>query len=322
MSLQDDKVKLDAIELYMGGFTKKEVGKILGLPRKTVSEFLNKTTWKSWWESQDGERIPIKQRRGPKILVFDIETAPILGSVWRLFDQNVSLNMIHRDWYCLSWAAKWVGSDEVMYQDKRDSWQNEDDSELLKGIWQLLDEADMLVSQNGKNFDVKKLNARFILNGMTPPSSYRHVDTLQEAKKNFGFTSNKLEYMTDKLCKKYKKLKHGNFAGFELWKECLAGNPEAWNEMETYNIYDVLSLEELYFIMVPWMKGHPNMGVYYDDNETRCPCGSTNFTHSGYHYTNTSKFSKFACDNCGREIRDKVNLIPKDKRPTLGTNII
>ena len=48
------------------------------------------------------------------------------------------------------------------------------------------------------------------------------------AKECFGFTSNKLEYMTDKLCKKYKKLKHGKYAGFELWKECLHGNMDAW----------------------------------------------------------------------------------------------
>ena len=59
---------------------------------------------------------------------------------------------------------------------------------------------------NRKAVDNKKLNARFMLNGMQPPSSFRNIDTKILAKRYFGFTSNKLAYLTDKLCKKYKKL--------------------------------------------------------------------------------------------------------------------
>lgn len=96
----------------------------------------------------------------------------------------------------------------------------------------MLDEADIVITQNGRKFDQKKLNARFILNGFKPPSSYKHIDTLVIARKHFGFTSNKLKYMTDKLCTKYKKLDHSKFPGMELWRECLKGNSEAWTEME------------------------------------------------------------------------------------------
>ena len=133
----------------------------------------------------------------PKILIYDIETAPILGYVWGLWQNNVGLNQIESDWYALSWSAKWLGSpeDEVMYMDQRHAKNIEDDSKMLKDIWKLLDEADIVITQNGKKFDQKKLNARFIMHGMKPPNSYRHIDTLQIAKRVFGFTSNKLEYM-------------------------------------------------------------------------------------------------------------------------------
>jgi hypothetical protein len=57
--------------------------------------------------------------------------------------------------------------------------------------------------------------------------------------------------MTDKLCTTHKKKRHAKFPGFELWRECLAGNHEAWDEMREYNIDDVLSLEELYLVMRP-----------------------------------------------------------------------
>lgn len=295
----------------------RDIAKSVGKPKSTVSDYLRGDTY---LDIDRGEFMARGETKGPRMLVFDIETAPVLGNVWQLFQQNVSLNMIERDWYCLSWSAKWLGEDEIMYEDKRGSWDDEDDSELIKGIWKLLDEADILISQNGKRFDVKKLNARFIQNGMKPPSTYRHVDTLQEAKRNFGFTSNKLEYMTDKLCKRYKKLKHGKFPGFELWKQCLAGNMEAWDELEEYNSYDVLSLEELYNIMLPWMRHHPNINVYHDENEVLCKCGGDTFTHSGYHYTNLSKYNKFSCDACGTEVRDRVNLLSKEKRASLMAN--
>lgn len=256
--------------------------------------------------------------KGPKILIFDIETAPILGHVWSIWEQNVGLNQIKSDWHLLSWAAKWLGAppNEVMYLDQRDAKNIEDDKVLLSGIWRLLDEADVVITQNGINFDVKKLNARFILNGFPPPSPFKHIDTKIIASKRFGFTSNKLEYMTDKLCTKYKKLKHPKFEGFDLWKECLAGNPKAWAEMEKYNKHDVLSLEELYTKLAPW-DGYLDFNLYHDDTQTTCPCGCTKFEKRGFAYTASGKFQQYRCTKCGAWTRGKENLFTPEKRKAL-----
>ena len=255
---------------------------------------------------------------GPKVLLFDIETAPMLGYVWSLWDNNVALNQLHSDWHILSWSAKWLNApeNEVMYMDQRDAKNIEDDSGILSHIWKLLDEADIVITQNGKSFDQKKLNARFLLNKFQPPSSYKHIDTKLLANKHFGFTSSKLEYMTDKLCVKYKKSKHKKFAGFELWRECLAGNIEAWKEMESYNKYDVLSLEELYKIMIPW-DSSVNFNLYHDREEHVCKCGSTSFYKNGFYYTSSGKYQKQKCKKCGAETRDKHNLLSKEKRSSL-----
>jgi len=187
-------------------------------------------------------------------------------------------------------------------------------------MWQLLDEADIVVAHNGKGFDVKKMNTRFILHDMPPPSSYSVVDTLLVAKRNFGFTSNKLAFLTDKLCKVYKKLDHGKYPGFELWNQCLAGNIEAWDEMKHYNQYDVLSLEELYYRMLPWDNTHPNVALYYNDNLPRCRCGCQDMHWIGYRYTQVSKFDEFRCDSCGGTVRGRVNLVDKEKLGNLTTN--
>lgn len=254
----------------------------------------------------------------PKILLLDIETAPIIGYVWGLWENNVALNQIKSDWHILAWSAKWLDDKNIMYDDQRGEKNIEDDSRMLKGIWEFLDECDIVITQNGKAFDVKKLNARFILNGMQPPSSYKHIDTKLLAQKHFGFTSNKLEYMTDKLCTKYKKRKVRKFIGFELWSECLKGNIKAWDEMKKYNIYDVLSLEELYKKLIPW-DNSINFNLYSRDNVTRCTCGSANFQKNGFFYSPSGKYQRYRCGDCGSEIRDKENLLPKDKRKSLKT---
>ena len=259
-----------------------------------------------------------KKDNKPRVLVYDIETAPILANVWGIWEQNVGLNMIEQDWHILAWAAKWLGdpASKIMYADQRNAKKVDDDKKLLEGIWKLLDEADIVITQNGKSFDEKKLNARFVLNGMKPPSSYRHIDTKQIASKKFAFTSNKLEYMTSKLCTKYKKLTHKKFPGYELWRECLAGNLQAWKEMEKYNKYDVLSLEELYTKLQAW-DNSINFSVFSDDLSYTCNCGSTNIQKNGYAYGKFGKYQRYYCGDCGAEVRGRTNLLSKEKKGSL-----
>jgi uncharacterized protein YprB with RNaseH-like and TPR domain len=200
--------------------------------------------------------------------------------------------------------------------DQRKEKDIENDKKLLKGIWDLLDEADMVITQNGKAFDQKKLNARFILQGLNPPSNYRHIDTKQIAKKHFGFTSNRLQYMTEKLCTKYTKLADHEFPGHHLWMECLKGNNKAWKVMEKYNKHDVLALEELYHKLIPW-DNSINFDVYHDKEINKCTCGNTKFHSKGYAYTNTGKFKRFVCTKCGKNHQSKINQLTIEKRRSL-----
>jgi uncharacterized protein YprB with RNaseH-like and TPR domain len=256
---------------------------------------------------------------GPKVLLLDIETLPMEAYVWGLFDQNIGLEMVKTDWSILSFSAKWLGApeNEVMYYDTRDEENVRDDSNLVKIIHGLLDECDVTITQNGIRFDIPKLNARFIKHGLTPPSSYRNIDTMRIAKSKFGFTSNKLAYMTELLCTKYKKLDHSEFSGFKLWSECMKGNLAAFESMKKYNMYDVLSLEELYLIMAPWDKTI-NFSVFNDEDLShRCSCGNDQFEESGFVYTNTAKFQRHKCTVCGKEHRDSTNLLSKEKRKSI-----
>lgn len=256
----------------------------------------------------------MQKQNGPKILSLDIETSPILAYVWGLFDQNIALNQIKKDWYILAWSAKWLHDEpsKIIYQDLRGKKGADNDKKILKAIWKLIDKADILLTQNGKSFDIKKLNARFIEHGMTPPSSYKHIDVLRIARKNFAFTSNKLDYVTNKFNKKYKKYGHRKFSGFDLWLECLKNNPKAWKEMEIYNKLDVLALEEWYHKIAPW-DNTVNMAPYYE-GKSICSCGSTKFKKNGNFYSPTGKYQRYKCTKCGKEYKAGGNLIDKKHR--------
>lgn len=257
-------------------------------------------------------------RGGPRVLFLDIETKPMLGYVWSIWNQNIGLNQLHSDWSILSFAAKWKDdpASKMIYRDLAKARNIDDDRPLLTALWKLLDRADIVVAQNGLGFDKKKIFARFAIHGMQPPSTFKMIDTKQLAKKVFGFTSNRLEYLSEQLNKKYRKLKHEKFSGFELWRECMAGNQAAWAEMQKYNQYDVLALEELYHRLIPW-DDSVSFGVYHDAPGHVCSCGSREFERRGFHYTQSGKFQRFRCKQCGAWTRGKLNLLSKEKRASL-----
>lgn len=233
----------------------------------------------------------------PNVLIFDIETSPILAYVWGLKDQNIGLNQIKEDWYVMAWAAKWLGepASKIRYADKR---HDTTDRKILMKLWHLLDQADIVITQNGKGFDTPKLNARFIQYGIKPPSPYKHLDTYLIVRNAAAFTSNKLEWLTDKLCTKFKKLSHGRFPGMSLWTECLKGNNQAWNEMKRYNIHDVLSTEEFYNKIKAWA---PASAPRVFNRPDCCGvCGSKHVERRGYERKVVAVYRKLHCLDCGR----------------------
>jgi len=249
---------------------------------------------------QEEEQREKYEPREPKVLVFDIETSPMVVLVFGLFDQNVGLNQILKDRHLLSFAAMWAADapTKVIYRDQRNVKNIADDKKICLELRDLLDEADVVVTQNGKKFDAKIVNARLAIHGIKPPSPYKHIDTLTLARKHFGFTSNKLEYLLGKLCPKTQKDAHKNFPGMDLWKECLNGNAKAWEEMRTYNIADVIGTHALYKKLAPWGAG-VDLNVYHGDAVFRCHCGSTDLTKRGYSFTTTGKFQRYLCNACG-----------------------
>jgi len=255
----------------------------------------------------------------PKILLLDIETSPLKAYVWSRWKQNIYLEQTVSEWFMISWSAKWAGSAEMYSRVlSPDAIKNEDDSGIIKELWQLMDEADIVIGHNSIKFDVPKINSRFIMAGLNPPSTYIQVDIKQVAAKTFGFSSNKLDALAG-----YFNIPLKYDTDFQLWVDCLNGDRDALKRMELYNRHDVEILEEVYFKLRPWIKNHPNMSLYYDDDNMRCTsCGSTEVKEipDKYYYTTVGAYPVYRC-KCGALSRGRKTVIPKSKNKNTLTSI-
>jgi DNA polymerase elongation subunit (family B) len=255
-----------------------------------------------------------------KILILDIETAPNVAYVWRFFKENVGAKQVIQNSYMLSYAAKWLNEEEVFYEDLS----NQHEKDMLNSLHPLLDVADIVVAHNGDGFDLPHIQGRFLMHGIRPPAPYKQVDTVKVARKEFNFPSNSLEYLSNVLDLDIKKGQHKKFPGFELWLGVLRNDPEAWAEMKEYNIDDILVLEKLYLRMLPYMRFHPNVGVYTDNVEQPvCPkCGSDHIHYRGYAHTNVGRYHRFQCNSCGGWGRTRYDVRTKEERLNIVTNVV
>lgn len=253
-----------------------------------------------------------------KILIFDIETAPDLADVWGYWNNNVGLNQVRRDGWILSFAAKWLDSDEVIYVENR----SQNDKGLVKKLLALIDQADIVVAHNGKSFDMGWFRGKAAIHGLKPPSPVKIIDTLILSRSLFRFPSNRLEYLVRRF-KCAQKYPHKKFPGHDLWVECIKGNDEAWEEMQAYNCMDVVSLEQLYKKMKPWIPNHPNLGLYSDSDHPACSkCGSEDVKKDGTVKLVAGVYQQYKCNDCGGWMRGNKNLLTKEKRKDFLVNAL
>lgn len=255
------------------------------------------------------------KKKSVNTLVFDIETSPLRAYVWRRWNQNIYLDQTISEWFMICWSAKWLDSKEILSECLTpEEIKKEDDTRIIKQLWLLMDQADIVIAHNGKRFDIPKMNSRFILAGLPPVSPFIQIDTKEVAAKQFGFSSNKLDALAG-----YFNIEHKDDTNFELWSKCMNGDQEALNYMETYNRKDVTILEKVYLKLRPWIKNHPNIGLYLDTDNMVCPsCGSKHLEEdNSFYYTTVNKYKVMRCNDCGALSRLRTTAVNKDKKKNI-----
>ncbi len=215
----------------------------------------------------------------------------------------------------ICWSAKWLMGETVFGETLTPKEAREqNDKRIVESLRELLNSADIIITHNGKRFDVPKINTRLLLHNLSPVAGYHHIDTCEIARRQFGFSSNKLDFIATSF-----GIPNKLHTTFELWSGCVEGNRESLENMLTYNKRDVEILESVYLRLRPWIKNHPNVALYYESDEMRCPnCGGQNLTEGKIYYTSVQKYMTYTCE-CGATARVRQS-IPIENADILLTN--
>jgi DNA polymerase III epsilon subunit-like protein len=231
----------------------------------------------------------------PRILTIDIETSPIVAYTWGPKWETNLIEVVEQG-QIICYSAKYLNGKQITkalpdYKGYKPG--KLDDKNLVKDIHKLISNSDIVVTQNGVNFDMKYINSRFLIHNLPPASPYKNIDTKIEAKRYLRMPSYSLDDMGEYFGLG-RKMEH---EGFALWKKCMAGDKQAWNKMKKYNAQDVLLTEKVYLKLRPFMKTHPNVAAF--DEVVGCPkCGSEDFQKRGYQVNTSVKYQRVQCNDC------------------------
>lgn len=180
-----------------------------------------------------------EKNRKPVVLYFDIETSPNIAFTWRV-GNKISLthdNLVHeRAIITICW--KFSNEDKVHSL----QWNKGDDKELVQKFAEIFNKAEVLCGHNSDKFDIRFLRTRALKHGVWINPKPNTIDTLKLARNNFGFNSNRLDYISKFLGK------HGkNETTYSLWKDIvLYEDKEAMKAMVEYCKNDVKILQEVH----------------------------------------------------------------------------
>jgi DNA polymerase elongation subunit (family B) len=257
----------------------------------------------------------VSNKTEPKIILWDLETLPNLDEAMKVFPSisdypgltlKASINSI----ICFGYKTFGDGPTRVLNAWDYKGWAKSvnDDRELVMAAYDILKEADAVITHNGKRFDWKFLQTRLLKYGFPPLPKILHIDTCSESKKNLLMFNNRLNTLA-KFMTSEQKLENG---GWQLWDRVRQREPKAMRTMSAYCKQDVETLNALFKKLRPRINNIPNYNMLRTTDNFVCPrCGSTRIQSRGKGLNKNFEYYKFQCQDCGGWFSSKH----KDKEP-------
>lgn len=305
------------IALNKEGLSSKEISILLSKTDDDITEHSDRSIRRILQKHREENNI-VPKSEPAKILVFDIETAPIIAYTWSRFPKMIGDQMIKQDSYVINWAAKWLFNDNILSDvvTPQESLK-QDDSRIIKSMWKLLDEAEIVITHNGDKFDIKRLNGRFIKYGLNLPSPYQSIDTYKSARRKLNLTSLKLNFIAE-----YLGIASKLNTSFDLWVGCMNGDEKSLEYMDKYCKQDVLVLEEVYLHLRPFIQPHPPISFNIGSDISTCPtCASDNLKKEGTYNTTVNQYDSYRCNDCGSLSRSRQSSLKTSDRKSVLSSI-
>lgn len=306
----------EVLTLYKKGWSGRKIARKLGMAKSTVNDFLK--------DYREDALAKVKEEdNSVKYLYFDLESSLMEGYFFKIWDENIPITRVKKHSHLLT--AAWATNDgevESIRITPEDVKTGNDLAVVVKMI-EMINSCDVLVSYNGKRFDLKLLNTRAIYWGLPPITAKKHIDLFEQAKKSFKFPSNSMQNVS-----KYLGLEGKIETGQTLlWERCANYDnkevcSQALEEMETYNRQDIEATRDLHKRLQGWGKNTPNIGTIAKSKDgvegLRCThCGSRDVdkiiidgeVKKGY--TAVSSFDLYRCNENSCRGISRVNASGK-----------
>jgi hypothetical protein len=296
-----------------GTYSSREIGRILGLSKSSVNDI-----WNRYIDSICESSLVRLEKKPyhPRVLLFDLETSASIVATFGRFRQNIGHdNVLDEGGWLLSAAWKYLDEPTIFSSTcTPEEALAKDDSRVVADLYEAFEQADVVCGHNCKSFDMAVFKARLSLLGFPMHKPVKQVDTLLIAR-SMKFNSRKLDSLADYF-NLDRKRKH---EGIKLWIDCQQGKKSALDEMKEYNRTDIEVLEQLYHKLKSFDTKAPNLGLYFDDAEMRCPvCASLDVAEtSNKVYTQVSVFEEVQCNTCGHRSRKRTAVNTKEQRKNL-----
>lgn len=246
----------------------------------------------------------------PRIVLWDLETLPNLKEVMKVLPglsayPGLTLKASINSVICMGWKV--FGEKEVHCinaWDFKSRWAKDvnDDFEVVKQAAKIIQDADAVVTHNGKSFDWKVLQTRLLFHGLKPLPKILHVDTRAESRKHLFMFNNRLNTLA-KFFAQDEKLD----TGWDLWVKVANRDRKSMNKMTAYCKQDVMVLENIFKVMRPLLSELPNYNLFNLGERPVCiRCGSTRLNSRGRQLTKTMTQQRFQCQNCGSWMNSKL----------------
>ena len=292
----------DCISLSEKGMSGRKIAKQLGMGKTQVNDML-----KAYREGSLELSEPEPKKLN--VLYWDLESSLMGTLTFGLWNQNISGNRITKHSHLLS--NSWAFNDEPPQGVRLSPEDVAESNDLLVVVDTIraIEKAGLIISFNGKKFDVPLLKTRALLHGLPPIKFPPHLDLMQEAKRNFRFPSNSMQNISLYLGE------HGKLAtsGRNLWERCYHFQNyddcnDALAQMLEYGLRDIDATRDLHKRLQGWFKSPVNIGLITkeingvntkDNHDLLCPhCSSKDVDKIGSKaYTSVSSFNIYRCGN-------------------------
>lgn len=301
------------LDLHYDGVASRQIAKLLEISKSGVNYVVQRNTELQY----DPKEVAFKD--GPRVLIFDTETAAATALTFGRFKVNLSQdNILDNGGWLLCACWRWLGEKEVhRIWLSPNEVAEKNDSRLVARLFELYEEADAVIAHNSQGFDHKVVQTRAVVNGFPPLPQVKVLDTLLLVKKYLKLPSNRLDAIGE-FFNLGRKISTG---GISLWRRVQEGDLKAMEDMVTYCAQDVDLLYEVYLRTRQLGRAGSdfNAALYYEDDKVRCRvCGSDDLEHTGRTIeTSLNKFEEVRCNSCGAVHRDRKTITTKEKRKAL-----